>query len=56
VAGIPLDVVVQPMTNEELELAETPANEIPVSKLFFPVPLEARMTQGVTNLKDFVLR
>ena len=57
VAGIPLDLVVPPLTNEQVEIAETPATEIPVSKLFYPIPLAARMTQGgVTNVKELVLR
>ena len=44
------------MTNEEVELAATPATEIPVSQLFTPIPLTARLSQGVINVKEVVLR
>jgi len=57
VAGLSLDLVVPQLTNEQVEIAKTPAAEIPISKLFFPVPLAARMTQGgVSNVKELVLR
>jgi len=56
VAGLPSNVFIRPMTNEEFELAATPAAEIPVSQLFSPAPLAARLSQGVTNFKEVVLR
>lgn len=47
VVGLSPDIVVPPMTNEQVQLAKLPAAEIPITKLFTPVPLEARMTSGV---------
>ena len=56
VAGLPPNIFIRPMTNEEVKLAETPAAEIPVSELFFSIPLAARLSQGVINFKEVVLR
>ena len=55
-AGLPSDVFIRPMTNEEVELAATPAAEIPVSQLFTLIPLAARLSEGVKNYKEIVLR
>ena len=55
-AGLPSDVVIPPMNNEQVEISKTPAAEIPPTKLFVPVPLAARMTSGIQNVKEVILR
>ena len=44
------------MTDEQVLLANLPADDIPIMDLFTYVPLEARMSQGVQNMKDFILK
>jgi len=43
------------MNNEQVAIAKTPAADIPPEKLFVSVPLAARMTSGVQNVKDMIL-
>ena len=47
VAGLPPNIVIPPMNNEQVAISKTPAADIPPTKLFVPVPLAARMTSGV---------
>ena len=44
------------LDDEQVAIVTTPVKEIPVEKLFTPVPLVARMTQGVLNVKELVLK
>ena len=44
------------MDDEQVSIVTTPVREIPIEKLFTPVPLVARMTQGVTNVKELILK
>ena len=44
------------MTNEQVAIAKTLAADIPPEKLFVSVPLDARLTSGVQNVKDMILR
>ena len=43
---------------EEFEIAilDTPVDEIPPSKVFIPVPLQARLTKGVDTVKEMALK
>ena len=43
---------------EEFEIAiiDTPVDEIPPSKAFIPVPLQARLTKGVDTVKEMALK
>ena len=47
---------VPPLKEEQKELLTTPVEDIPEEKLFAPIPLVARLTTGVPNVKDLVLR
>ena len=44
------------MTNEQVELSKTSAADIPDEKIFTPVPLAARLSSGVENTKNLILR
>ena len=52
--GLVLDV--PPLDVEQAEIVSTPVEEIPEAKVFVPVPLVARLTTGVPNVKKLVLR
>ena len=52
--GLVLDV--PPLDDEQAELVTTPVEEIPETKIFVPVPLVARLTTGVPNVKKLVLK
>ena len=52
--GLVLDV--PPLNDEQVEILSTPVDEIPESKTFVPVPLVARLTTGVPNVKKLVLK
>jgi len=56
VDGLPPNIVLPTMNNEQVELSKTSAADIPDDKLFTPVPLAARLTSGVQNTKDLILR
>ena len=47
---------VPPLDEEQKKIISTPVKEIPVDQLFTPVPLVARLTQGVPTAKELVLR
>ena len=51
-----LNLVVPPVTKKQAALIETPVEEIPEDLLFTPVPLAARLTTGVKNVKELVLK
>ena len=44
------------LDEEELEVLDTPVEFIPPAIVFKPVPLAARMTKGVQNVKEMVLK
>ena len=52
--GLVLDV--PPLDDEQAEIVSTPVEEIPEAKIFVPVPLVARLTTGVPNVKKLVLK
>ena len=52
--GLVLDV--PPLDDEQAEIVSTPVEEIPEDKIFVPVPLVARLTTGVPNVKKLVLK
>ena len=52
--GLVLDV--PPLDDEQAEIVSTPVEEIPEAKIFIPVPLVARLTTGVPNVKKLVLK
>lgn len=56
VGGLPPNIVIPPMTNKQVGIAKSLAADIPADLLFVSVPLAARITSGVTNTKDVILR
>ena len=50
------DVVIPPVSEKQEEILNTPVEEIEPTKLFTPVPLIARLTSGVDNVKALILR
>ena len=56
VGGLPPGIVLPPMSNQQVELSKTSAADVPVDKLFTAIPLAARLTSGVSNMKDVILR
>ena len=44
------------LDEEELEILDTPVEFIPPALAFKPIPLVARMTKGVQNVKEMVLK
>ena len=44
------------LVEEEVEILDTPVELIPPAKVFVPVPLAARMTKGVENVREMVLK
>lgn len=55
VLGMP-ELEVPPISEEQAELIITPVADIPATKVFVSVPLVARLTAGVPNVKELVLR
>ena len=53
--GIP-NVVIPPVSKKQLALLETPVDDIPPEEVFTPIPLVARLTTGVKNVKQLVLK
>ena len=49
--GIP-DLVVPELSQEEQKLLETPVDELPENLLFAPIPLEARIVEGVESIQQ----
>ena len=56
VAGMPADYKVPPITKKQADLVKTPVDDIPAEALFTPIPLAARLTTGVPNVKALVLK
>ena len=52
--GLVLDV--PPLDEEQAEIVNTPVDAIPENQMFVPVPLVARLTTGVPNVKKLVQR
>ena len=44
------------LDEEELKVLDTPVEFIPPAIVFKPVPLAARITKGVQNVKEMVLK
>jgi len=44
------------MSNQQVELSKKSAVDIPAEKLFVAIPLAARLSSGVSNMKDVILR
>ena len=51
-----LELEVPPLNDEQADIITTPVDKIPETKMFVPVPLAARLTTGVPNVKKLVLR
>jgi len=54
VGGLVLEV--PELEEEQIELILTPVQNIPEEKIFTPVPLVARLTSGVSNVKEIAKR
>ena len=54
VGGMVLEV--PELEKKQVELLLTPIKDIPEKKLFTPVPLVARLTSGVSNVKEIAKR
>ena len=46
VAGLP-DIEMPPLKEEQIEIVKMKVDDVPVEKLFTPVPLVARLSGGV---------
>ena len=51
-----VNVVIPPISKKQEEIVKMPVENIPPTKLFTPVPLIARLSQGVPNVKKLILR
>ena len=49
-------IIVPPLTEEQEEIVNTPVEEIPEALVFVPVPLAARLTTGVPDVKKLARR
>ena len=53
---IEVQEIIENLEEEELKILETPVESIPPAIVFKPVPLAARMTKGVENVREMVLK
>ena len=56
VAGLPENVELPPLKVDQVVVLKTEPADIPEEKLFTPVPLIARITTGVPNVKELAVR
>ena len=54
--GLPPGVKMPPITKKQKALIEIPADELPETQIFEPVPLVARLTTGVENVRELSKR
>ena len=53
---IEVQEIIENLEEVELKILETPVESIPPAIVFKPVPLAARMTKGVENVREMVLK
>jgi hypothetical protein len=56
VPGLPKGLTIPPLKNFQVELLSTPVDKLPPAAMFTSVPLVARLTSGVDEVKALILR
>ena len=56
VPGIPKSITIPPLMKKQVAILETPVVSLPPKVIFTPVPLVARLTTGVEEVKSLVSR
>ena len=50
------DVSIPDLSQEQINLANTTAEEVPTELLFVPLPLKGRFIKGLSNVQSLALR